>query len=68
MKEKLSRYFKRFTDDPKSKVQLYSGMGMVYTLFSIAWFFLNSIGWGIAWGALALAAWLVTYINWRKTR
>ena len=68
LKENLSRYFQRFTEDPKSKVHLYSALGMVYTLFAIAWFFLKSIGLGIAWGLIAIVAWLLTYINWRKTR
>ena len=68
LKVKLSRFFERFTEDSKSKVQLYSGLGIVYTLFAIAWFFLNSIGLGIAWGLLAIATWLLTYMNWRKTR
>ena len=65
-KDKLRKFTVRFTENPESKIDLYSGMGVIYTLLAFGWFLVDAI-WGIAWTLLAVVAWLLTYLNWRKS-
>ncbi|MCY4128148.1 MAG: hypothetical protein OXG15_02770 [Gammaproteobacteria bacterium] len=66
-KEKLRKFAARFTDDPESRMGLYSGMGILYTPLAVLWFLVD-VKWGIAWSVLAAAAWGLAYLNWRKFR
>ena len=65
--EKLRRFLSRYTEEPDEKTHLYFGMALAYTLLAIV-YFLHEIIWGSAWTLLALVAWSLARLNWRRSR
>lgn len=66
-KDKLRKYAASFTETPEFKMHSYAAMGAIYTLFAVAWFLVDAI-FGIAWRLLAVVVWLLTYLNWSKSK